>query len=128
MDLVSQDQTTGWSLEPTRFHGPNVGICKVIIVTSRTLVIGEYLPLTMLDHLSDIEEALEGFRGQDLIFMGDLNVDLYEALNPHIQLVAYMLTYFGLTDPPPEDVDTGLAGNRAEEKLKLNPWYQLPPL
>ena len=82
----------------TRFHGPNVVSCEVVRGTYRTPIIGAYLLPTTLDHLPDIEEALEQFRGQDPILMGDLNVDLDEAQNQCSQLVANMLLEFGLID------------------------------
>ena len=96
MALVSRYHPTVWSLESTRFHWLNVVSCDVVRGSPRTPLIGAYLSPTMLTHLPDIEKALEHFRCQYLILMGDLNVELYEDQNLRIQIVADMLTEFGL--------------------------------
>ena len=49
--LLLWDRPTGWSLESTSFHGTNVVICDVITGTSRTPIVGAYLPPSTLDHL-----------------------------------------------------------------------------
>ena len=38
--LVIWEQTRGWSIELTRFHGPNMVICKAVADGKRTLLIG----------------------------------------------------------------------------------------
>ena len=52
----------------------------------------------MLAHIPDLEEALERFRGQNPILMGDLSVDLDEAQNPRSQFIANLLMEFYLID------------------------------
>ena len=86
----------GWILELTRFHGPNVVSYEVFRGTSRTPVIGAHLPMITLDHLPDLKEALERYRSQDLILMGNLNMYLDEAQNLRSHLVIDMLTEFAL--------------------------------
>ena len=88
----------GWSLELTCFRGLNVVSCEVVTGTYRTPIVGAYLLPSTLAHLSNLEEDLELFRGQDLIMLGDINVDLDESQNLRIQLVADLLTEFGLID------------------------------
>ena len=88
MFLVSRDRQTGWILELTRFHRPNVVSCEDIRGTSRTPIIGVYLPPTTLDHLPNLEESLESFQFQDPILKGGINLDLDEAQKPRSHLVA----------------------------------------
>ena len=52
----------------------------------------------MLAHILDLEEALAHLLYQDPIMLRDLNVDLDEAQNPHSQIIANLLTEFGLID------------------------------
>ena len=52
--LVSWDRLTVWSLESTRFHGPNMVSSEILTGTSRTATIGAYLLLPMLAHLPNI--------------------------------------------------------------------------
>ena len=98
VDLVLWEWPPGRSLESTRFHGPNVVSCEVFRGTSRTPIIGSYLPPTMLDHLPNVEDTLEGFCGQYLILMRYLNVDLHESRNPLSHLFSDILAEFGLID------------------------------
>ena len=98
MGLVSRDRPTGWNLESTRFHGPNVVSCAVVTGMSWTSIVGAYLLTYTLAHLPDIEEALAHLRGQDPILLVDINMDLYETQNPCSQLIANLLTEFGLVD------------------------------
>ena len=71
-------QPTRWSLELTRFHWPNIVSCEVFRGTSRTPIIGAYLPPTTLSHLPNLEEFLERFRVQDPILMEYINMELDE--------------------------------------------------
>ena len=80
------------------FHRPTIISCEVVICTYQTPIIGKYLLTTTLAHLPNLEEDLERFRGQDLILMGNLNVDLDEAQKPRSQIVAIMLTEFGIVN------------------------------
>ena len=86
----------GWSLELTRFHGPNMVIGKVVTGMSRTPIVVKYLLLSTLANLSNIEEALVRFRGQEPIVLVDINKGLDEAQNPCSQIVANLLTEFVL--------------------------------
>ena len=74
LSLVSWDWSTGWSLEFMHFHGLNRISCEVVTGKSRNPIVGAYLPPTTLINLPDIEEALERFRGQYPIVLGDINV------------------------------------------------------
>ena len=92
MVLVLRDRLTGWVLELIFFHGPNLGICEVSRGTSRTPIIGAYVPLTTLTHLPDLEESLERFRVKYPILLGYFNVYLDESQKPISQLVVDLLT------------------------------------
>ena len=83
MGLVLRDWPTGWSLESTHFHGPNVVSCKVVTGTYHNPIIVSYLPLCTLAHLPDLEEALAWFRVQEPIVLVYLNVDLDEPKTAH---------------------------------------------
>ena len=54
MGLVIWDQHKGWSVELTRFHGPNLVIFEVVAGGNQTLLIGAYLPSSTLEHLPDL--------------------------------------------------------------------------
>ena len=58
--LFVRDQPQGRSIESTRFHGSNVVIYEVF-TGKHTPVIDAYLPLSNLDHLPYLEEALTRF-------------------------------------------------------------------
>ena len=64
----------------------------------RTLIIGEYLPTSTLEHLLDLKEALNGFPGKYLIVIGDLNTNIGNLQKPRRQQVADFLAYFGLVN------------------------------
>ena len=55
-----------------------------------------YLPLSTIENLPDLEEALKRFK--DPIVLGDLNVDLNEAMSLKIQRVVDLLAEYGLVD------------------------------
>ena len=63
---------TGWEVESTRYHRPNVVSCELVIVLIRTPLVGAYLPLSTLEHLSDLEVVLKCFK--DPIVLGEMNV------------------------------------------------------
>ena len=65
-----------------RYHGPNMVRCNIITGLTHTPLVGAYLPPLILEHLLDLEEALQRFR--DPIFLGKLNVELEKARSPHI--------------------------------------------
>ena len=96
MGLVVRDQPQVWIIELTRFHGPNIVICEVVTDRKCTLIIGAYLPPSTLEHLPDLEKALTRFQDQYPIVVGDLNSDLGQSQNPHIQQVSALLLDVGL--------------------------------
>ena len=85
-------------VKPTRFHGPNVVSCEIVSDAQRNPLIGAYLPLSTIDCLEYLEEALNRFPGWDPIVMGDLNADIDHLQNPQSQQVAGFLASFGLVD------------------------------
>ena len=68
--LVIWDQFKVWILESMRFHSPSVVRCEVVTNRKRYPIIGAYLPLSTLEHLSDLEEALPRFHYQYYIVLG----------------------------------------------------------
>ena len=75
--MVTRERPVGWGIESMRYHGPNVVSCEIITGLTRTPLVGAYLPLLIMEHLIDLEEALQHFR--DPVVLGDLNMDLDEA-------------------------------------------------
>ena len=57
--LVVSDRPEVWSVELMRFHGLNVVRCEFLYGGQQTPLIGYYLPLSTLDELPDIEEAMD---------------------------------------------------------------------
>ena len=57
-----------------------------------------YLPPLTLEHLPYVEEALHQFNGWYPIVLGDINMDLDNALSLQIQCVVELLIEFGLID------------------------------
>ena len=94
--MVTGERPDSWRIESTRFHGPNLVSCKIVTWPTRTPLVGAYLPLSMMEHLLDIEEALQLFKGWDTIVLGDLNVELYNAWVLQSQRMADLLTEFSL--------------------------------
>ena len=90
--MIVQDQSQVWSIDLTRFHGPNVAICEVV-TSKRTQLIGAHPPLSTLEHLPDLAEALTKFYHQNPILLGDLN-----AHNSFSHQAIDMLMEFGLMD------------------------------
>ena len=70
--------------------------CKLVSGDQQTSLIGAYLPPPTLDHLSELEEALNLFQGRDPVLLGDLNVDIGRLRNPRDQNVTDFLASFGL--------------------------------
>ena len=60
--LIVRNHPQLLSVESARFHGPNVMSCEVVSGGKRTLFVGAYLPLSTLQHLPDLEEALTRFQ------------------------------------------------------------------
>ena len=71
-------------------------ICEIVTGLTRNPLVVTYLPLSMLEHLPNLEEALKRFR--DPIFLGDLNMDLNGARKPWGQQVADLLAEYSIID------------------------------
>ena len=82
----------------TKFHGPNVVSCEVITNGKRTLLIFTLLPHFTQENVRAFEDSLTCFWYQYSIVLGDLNTNILQAQNPHIQQVAELLMDFGLMD------------------------------
>ena len=67
------------------FHGPKLVSYKIVTGPTQTPLVGMYLPLSTLEHLPDVKEALQRFRGQYPIVRGNLNVDLDNARSSRSQ-------------------------------------------
>ena len=96
--MVSQDWPEGWISQSMRFHGPSVVSCKIVYGDQRTPLIVVYFRTSNLDHLLDLDEALNLFFGRNPVVLGDLNADIGCLRNPHNQQVAEFLASFGLVD------------------------------
>ena len=79
-----------------RYHGTNMVRCEIVTGITRTPLVSTYLPLSTLDHLPGLEEALHRFR--DPIVIVDLNVDPNKARILRNQQVAHLLTEYSLID------------------------------
>ena len=77
-----------WDIDPMRFHGPNMVSCEIVTGIQWITLIRAYLLPANMDHLPDLEEALNEFLGIDPIFMGDMNTDVGHMGNPWEQQVA----------------------------------------
>ena len=71
---VMRERPFGWMIEYMRYHGPNMVSCKIVVRLTWTPLVGAYLPPLTLEHLPDLEEALQHFR--DPIFPGGVKLDL----------------------------------------------------
>ena len=80
------------------FHGMSVVSCKLVARYHEMTLMGEYLPLSTLDHLPNLEELLNRFPGRDRIILGDLNAGIGRLRNPREKQVAYFLASFGMVD------------------------------
>ena len=98
VDMVMRERPGRWGIQSTRFQGPNVIICEIVTVHTRTSLIGAYLPPSTLKHLLDFDETLQCFKGLDPIFLGNFNVDLDKSRSLQSQPVAELLMEFGLID------------------------------
>ena len=74
--LVSKDQPEGWHFESTKTCGPNALSTVLVSGSSRTHIIGAYLPPSTLRHLPELEVALGRFPDLNPMIFGDLNADL----------------------------------------------------
>ena len=85
IELVTRERPVGWWIDSTHYHGRNVVRCGIIAGLTCTPRVVTYLPPSTLEHLSDLEEALQ--RCRVLVVLGGLNVDLDEARSLRIQCV-----------------------------------------
>ena len=96
IELVTRERPVGWWIDSTHYHGRNVVRCRIIAGLTCTPRVVTYLPPSTLEHLSDLEEALQRFR--EPIVLGDLYVDLKETRSLLIQHVSNLLAKYGLID------------------------------
>ena len=96
--LVTRERTDGWGIESMHFHGSNVVSCKIVTRNTRTPLASAYLPTLTLEHLPYFKEALQRFKGLDLIVLGYFNVYLENSQSSRSQRVADLLTEFDLID------------------------------
>ena len=94
--LVTRERPVVWGTESTRYHGTNLVNCKIVTGLTWTPLVGAYLTLSTLEHLYDLEEALQPFR--EPIVLGDLNVDLDKARKFWSQRVSDLLAEYVLID------------------------------
>ena len=87
--LVMREQPVGWGIESTRYHGTNVVSCEIVTGLTCTLLVRAYSPPSIMEHLLDLEEALQCFK--DPIFLGKSNVELNEARRSRSQRVSDLL-------------------------------------
>ena len=83
--MVSRERPEGWISELARFQGPNMVSCNIFSGNQRTPIVGIYLPPSTLDHLPDLEEALNCFPVRYPVVLGYLNADIGRLRNPRDQ-------------------------------------------
>ena len=81
-----------------RFHVPNVLSYEILSGGQRTTFIKTYLPPYTLDHLWDLEEALNILPGNYYIAIEGLDADIRRLKNPWIQQVTDFLASFCLVN------------------------------
>ena len=81
--MVTKERPVRWGIGSMCYNRPNVIICEIVTGLTLTPLVGVYLPQSMIEHLSDLEDALQHFRYY--IVLGYLNVDLNEARSPQSQ-------------------------------------------
>ena len=59
---MMRERPVGWGIESMRYHRPNVVSYEISTKLTRTPLICAYLHASMLEHLPDLEEALQLFR------------------------------------------------------------------
>ena len=65
-----------WLIDLIRFQGPNMVSCELVTGNLWMPSIGEYLPASMLNHITDLEEDLIFFLVRYPILLGDINADI----------------------------------------------------
>ena len=56
--ILVRERLELWSIELTRFQGTNMMSCEIVSGVQQNPLIRAYLPLSTLDHLPDLGEAL----------------------------------------------------------------------
>ena len=91
---MTRERPVGWGIKSTRYHRPNMVSCELVTRITRNPLVRTYLPLSAIENLPDLEEALKRFK--DPIVLGDLNVDLCKVRSPRNQRVEDLLAEYGL--------------------------------
>ena len=94
--MVTRERTVRWGVDFMRYHGPNVVSCKIVTRLARTPLVKLYLQPSMLEHLPNLDEALQCFR--DPIVMFYLNADTNKARSTWRQSVLALLVEYRLID------------------------------
>ena len=71
---MTRERPIGWGIESRCYHRQNLVSYDIVTVSTQNPLVVYYLPPSTLEHLTDLEEALQRFN--DPIVLGDLNVDL----------------------------------------------------
>ena len=87
--LVTRERPVLWGFESMHYHVSNMVSYEIVNGLTLIPLVGAYLPPSMMEHLPDLEEALECFR--EPILRRDLNVDLDESRSLRSQQVANLL-------------------------------------
>ena len=61
--LVMRERPKVWDIDATKLHEPNVVNCEIVYGFQQTPLIGAYISLSTLYHLSNLGEALNRFLG-----------------------------------------------------------------
>ena len=96
--LYTRERSKGWDIDSTYSHGTNVVSCKIVSGLQLTPLIGVYPPLTTLNHLPDLDEAVNIFPGRYPTIMGDLNADASQMKSSLNHQVADFLDSFEMVD------------------------------
>jgi hypothetical protein len=97
--LIFTNKSLYFQVEAQQKHGPNVISCILVTGTHRYPIIGAYIPPRDTTTLTYISDASNRFPGQQIILMGDLNIDLRSPTpdNRDAEIMA-MLSSLGLED------------------------------
>jgi exonuclease III len=98
--LFYRQQSSAWSIEGLKCHGPNVISCTLIAGKTLWGVIGAYIPPSESsgETLQFIDAAIMAHRNHPIIFLGDINVDLHRLKNHRSEDIATALEQHGLQD------------------------------
>ena len=93
--MIVRNWNQGWSIDKTRFHGPNVISCK-FVVRKRTPLIGtQPPPPSTMEDQPDRAEVLTHFWDQNTKVLGGIKSYIQYQI-PRSQQVAKLLVYFWL--------------------------------